>query len=61
VFEEVLSVQGPQDATVIISSENGEFDDDLVDEIVGTFSEFGEIILVRLIVTFFIFSSPVTK
>ena len=47
IFEEVLSQQGPQDATVIISLEEGEFEDELVDEIVGTFSNTGEIILVR--------------
>lgn len=47
VFEEVLYSQGPQDATVIISTDNQEFDDDLVDEIVGTFSTAGDIILVR--------------
>ena len=48
VFEEVLSSQGPQDSTVIIGLADGEeFDDDVVDEIVGTFSDSGEIILVR--------------
>ena len=54
VFEEVLSQQGPQDATVIIAVEGGEFEDDIVDEIVGTFSNTGEIILVRLeLISFF--------
>ena len=47
VFEDVLSTQGPQDGTVIVTTPDGEFDDDLVDEIVGTFSNAGEIILVR--------------
>ncbi|XP_053385173.1 synaptojanin-1-like [Mercenaria mercenaria] len=49
VFEEVLSKQGPHDATVILSCDDGEFDDELVDEVVGTFSDFGEIILVRFV------------
>jgi len=47
VFEEVMYTQGPQDATLIVSAPDGEFDDDLVDEIVGTFSAAGDIILVR--------------
>ena len=48
VFEESVSAQGPQDGTVVISIATGEeFEDDLVDEIVGTFSNAGEIILVR--------------
>ena len=53
VFEEVLSQQGPQDATVIIAVDGGEFEDDIVDEIVGTFSNTGEIILVRLVLICF--------
>lgn len=48
VFEEVLYAQGPQDATVIISTADREFDDDMIDEIVGMFSSAGDIILVRL-------------
>ena len=49
IFEEVLSRHGPQDSTVIIGlSDSGEFEDEIVDEIVGTFSNTGEIILVRL-------------
>ena len=48
IFEEVLSSQGPQDSTVIIGlADNEEFEDEVVDEIVGTFSNSGEIILVR--------------
>ena len=47
VFEEVLLQQGPQDATVIVAVEGEEFEDEIVDEIVGTFSSTGEIILVR--------------
>ena len=48
IFEEVLSNQGPQDSTVIIGlADNEEFEDEVVDEIVGTFSNSGEIILVR--------------
>ncbi|KAL3841607.1 hypothetical protein ACJMK2_019724 [Sinanodonta woodiana] len=50
VFQDVLSAQGPQDGTVVISLSGGrEFDDDVVDEIVGTFSDVGSIILVRFI------------
>ncbi|WAR02120.1 SYNJ1-like protein, partial [Mya arenaria] len=49
VYEEALYAQGPQDATVIVSMVTGEFDDDMVDEIVGTFSDAGEIILVRFV------------
>ncbi|KAK3594082.1 hypothetical protein CHS0354_040850 [Potamilus streckersoni] len=50
VFQDVLSTQGPQDGTVVISLAGGrEFDDDVVDEIVGTFSDIGDIILVRFI------------
>jgi len=39
---------GPPDGTVVLSLESGEeFSDELVDEVVDTFGEFGEIILVR--------------
>lgn len=48
VLEDVVIEQGPPDATVIISLENGQtFNEALVDEIVQVFSECGEILLIR--------------
>jgi len=39
---------GPPDGTVVLSLDSGEeFSDELVDEVVDMFGEFGEIILVR--------------
>jgi len=39
---------GPPDGTIVLTLESGEeFSDQLVDEIIDTFGEFGEIILVR--------------
>jgi len=39
---------GPPDGTVVLTLESGEeFSDKLVDDVVDTFGEFGEIILVR--------------
>jgi len=41
---------GPPDGTVILTLESGsEFSDELVDEVIDTFAEFGEIILVRYV------------
>ncbi|KAL4225388.1 Synaptojanin-1 [Mactra antiquata] len=49
IYEEVLNKQGPQDSTVIVTCVNASFDDDdLVNEIIGTFDE-GEVILVRFV------------
>ncbi|XP_021342465.1 synaptojanin-1-like isoform X1 [Mizuhopecten yessoensis] len=48
-FREVISQQGPSDGTVIVSTADGEFDDDMVDAIVETFTELGDIILVRFV------------
>ncbi|CAE1261864.1 SYNJ [Acanthosepion pharaonis] len=50
VLEDVVIEQGPPDATVIISLENGQtFNEALVDEIVQVFSECGEILLIRFV------------
>ena len=49
VLQEVIGQQGPPDGTVIITSATGEFDDDMVDVVVETFSECGDIILVRFV------------
>ncbi|XP_052229766.1 synaptojanin-1-like [Dreissena polymorpha] len=49
VYEETLYAQGPQDATVIVATPDGDFNDSMVDEIVGMFSDVGEIILVRFV------------
>lgn len=48
VYQQVIGDHGPLDGTVVVSAENVEdFDDDLVDEVVSTFGEIGEITLVR--------------
>ncbi|XP_069133360.1 synaptojanin-1-like isoform X2 [Argopecten irradians] len=49
VFREVISQQGPSDGTVIVSTADGEFDDDMVDTVVETFTELGDITLVRFV------------
>ena len=47
-LKQVIDQLGPPDGTVIVNLESdGEFSDDLVDEIIDTFGDFGEIILVR--------------
>ena len=46
-LHDVVAQQGPPDGTVIVSMATGEFDDDMIDSIVETFSDIGEIILVR--------------
>jgi len=44
---------GPPDGTVVLTLDSGqEFSDELVDEVVDTFGEFGEIILVRFVHVF---------
>ncbi len=48
VYKHVIGQQGPPDGTIIVSMTNHqEFDDDTVDEVLNTFGEIGEIILVR--------------
>ncbi|XP_064600325.1 synaptojanin-1-like [Liolophura sinensis] len=52
VYQQVIGDHGPLDGTVVVSAENLEdFDDDLVDEVVSTFGEIGEITLVRFVGT----------
>jgi len=44
----IIDQLGPTDGTVMLELESGnEFSDDLVNEIVDTFGDYGEIILVR--------------
>lgn len=50
LLDNVIRQQGPPDGTVIVSVANGDFDDDMVDSVVETFSDIGEIILVRWVV-----------
>ncbi|KAJ8299183.1 hypothetical protein KUTeg_023243 [Tegillarca granosa] len=49
LLDNVIRQQGPPDGTVIVSVANGDFDDDMVDSVVETFSDIGEIILVRFV------------
>nr|KAG5702900.1 hypothetical protein BaRGS_034673 [Batillaria attramentaria] len=50
VLQEVVGQQGPPDATVIISlATDGEFEDDVVQEIVDRFTEVGDVIIVRFV------------
>lgn len=47
-LKRVIEQLGPADGTVILEVESGEeFSDELVEEIVDSFGDFGEIILVR--------------
>jgi len=49
-LQHAVSWLGPPDGTVVLTLESGqEFSDELVDEVVDTFGEFGEIILVRFV------------
>jgi len=49
-LQRAVSWLGPPDGTVVLTLESGqEFSDELVDEVVDTFREFGEIILVRFV------------
>jgi synaptojanin len=44
----VIEQLGPADGTIVLELDSGEeFSDELVEEIVDSFGEFGEIILVR--------------
>lgn len=49
VFQQVIERGGPPDGTVVLTLKDpeAEFTDELVDEILATFGEFGDIILVR--------------
>ncbi|KAG5837500.1 hypothetical protein ANANG_G00239930 [Anguilla anguilla] len=53
VYEEVIAAQGPPDGTVLVSvcdsREGGDFDDALVDHLLGEFEAFGEVVLVRFV------------
>jgi len=49
-LQRAINWLGPPDGTVVLTLESGEeFSDELVDEVVDTFGEFGEIILVRCV------------
>jgi len=49
-FQRAVNWLGPPDGTVVLSLQSGdEFSDELVEDVVDTFAEFGEIILVRLV------------
>lgn len=52
IYKEVIALQGPPDGTVLVSvrnsgSENGFFDDTLIDELLQQFASFGEVTLIR--------------
>jgi len=52
-LQHAVSWLGPPDGTVVLTLESGqEFSDELVDKVVDTFGEFGEIILVRFVYIF---------
>ena len=48
VYEEVIAQQGPPDSTIVVSlATEEEFSDDIIELVLATFGEIGEIILVR--------------
>ena len=48
VYQSVIDQQGPPDGTVVVAVADGDdFDDDVIDQILTTLGEIGEIILVR--------------
>ncbi|XP_054433850.1 synaptojanin-1 [Pteronotus mesoamericanus] len=54
IYKEVIAVQGPPDGTVLVSikssvPENSFFDDNLIDELLQQFTNFGEVILIRFV------------
>ncbi|XP_071104406.1 synaptojanin-2-like [Haliotis cracherodii] len=50
VMHEVVAHQGPPDGTVIVSLASGaEFDDDTIDQVVSTFTEVGDVTVVRFV------------
>lgn len=53
IYKEVIAVQGPPDGTIMVSikgssSEENYFDDNLIDELLQKFANYGEVILIRL-------------
>ncbi|KAM6986805.1 synaptojanin-1 [Aplochiton taeniatus] len=53
VYKEVIALQGPPDGTILVSlcSSGPEdyFNDDLIDELLDKFADFGEVILIRFV------------
>ncbi|XP_046576980.1 LOW QUALITY PROTEIN: synaptojanin-1-like, partial [Haliotis rubra] len=50
VMHEVVAQQGPPDGTVIVSLASGaEFDDEIIDQVVSTFTEIGDVTVVRFV------------
>ena len=50
VYQSVIDRQGPPDGTVVVAVADGDdFDDDVIEQILATLGEIGEIILVRYI------------
>ena len=48
VYQSVIDKQGPPDGTIVVALADGDdFDDDVINQILTTFGEIGEIILVR--------------
>ena len=48
IYQSVIDRQGPPDGTVVVAVADGDdFDDDVIDQILTTLGEIGEIILVR--------------
>ncbi len=48
IYQSVIDKQGPPDGTVVVAMADGDdFDDDVINAILTTFGEIGEIILVR--------------
>uniref|UniRef100_A0A6J0TTL3 phosphoinositide 5-phosphatase n=1 Tax=Pogona vitticeps TaxID=103695 RepID=A0A6J0TTL3_9SAUR len=54
IYKEVIAVQGPPDGTIMVSikgspSEENYFDDNLIDELLQKFANYGEVILIRFV------------
>jgi len=60
-LQRAVSWLGPPDGTVVLTLESGqEFSDELVDEVVDTFGQYGEIILVRFVIFMYSFNRKCT-
>ena len=48
IYQSVIDKQGPPDGTIVVALADGDdFDDEVINQILTTFGEIGEIILVR--------------
>uniref|UniRef100_A0A8C2SYS7 phosphoinositide 5-phosphatase n=1 Tax=Coturnix japonica TaxID=93934 RepID=A0A8C2SYS7_COTJA len=63
VYKEVIATQGPPDGTIMVSiksssAEENYFDDNLIDDLLQKFANYGEVILIRLKGFLFLISIP---